>query len=282
MGTPNYMSPEQAKGNIEAIDERTDQWALACIAWECLSGQGPFVGENVPSILFQIVHEPPPSLLPQVADLYPQVEAVLLRGLAKNKNDRFAKVDDFATELEAAVTGTAGRAVPSVSRTVQMSQAAVDNGFVATLPSSTTFSRTAGELDDELDLPPARSKGWIWGAVLGAVAILIAGGILLFRSGASPKPVVAAPPAAAAVEPAPLPLAAPPTVPAARSEQPEVKPEPPPPSPKPLAESKPKKSRRTVAPAPSGAPSDDVRSVPASPRPAEKSEKGIQDKWRLD
>ena len=282
MGTPNYMSPEQAKGNIEAIDERTDQWALACIAWECLSGQGPFVGENVPSILFQIVHEPPPSLLPQVADLYPQVEAVLLRGLAKNKNDRFAKVDDFATELEAAVTGTAGRAVPSVSRTVQMSQAAVDNGPGATSPSSTTFSRTAGELDDELDLPPARSKGWIWGAVLGAVAILIAGGILLFRSGASPKPVVAAPPAAAAVEPAPLPVAAPPTVPAARSEQPEVKPEPPPPSPKPLAESKPKKSRRTVAPAPSGAPSDDVRSVPASPRPAEKSEKGIQDKWRLD
>ena len=202
--------------------------------------------------------------------------------MAKNKNDRFAKVDDFATELEAAVTGTAGRAVPSVSRTVQMSQAAVDNGPGATSPSSTTFSRTAGELDDELDLPPARSKGWIWGAVLGAVAILIAGGILLFRSGASPKPVVAAPPAAAAVEPAPLPVAAPPTVPAARSEQPEVKPEPPPPSPKPLAESKPKKSRRTVAPAPSGAPSDDVRGLPAPPPPAEKSEKGIQDKWRLD
>ena len=116
MGTPNYMSPEQAKGNTEAIDERTDQWALACIAWECLSGQGPFVGENVPSILFQIVHEPPPSLLPQVADLYPQVEAVLLRGLAKNKNDRFAKVDDFATELEAAVTDSAAPGLRSKTR----------------------------------------------------------------------------------------------------------------------------------------------------------------------
>ncbi|MGB8296535.1 MAG: serine/threonine-protein kinase [Polyangia bacterium] len=254
MGTPNYMSPEQAKGNIEDIDERTDQWALACIVWECLSGQGPFVGDNVPSILFQIVHEPS-SLLPKVVGLYPQVEDVLLRGLAKNKNDRFAKVDDFAAALEAAVTGTAGRAVPSISRTVQ-------------------------EPDDHLDLPPARSKAWIWGAVFGAVAILVVGGILLFRSGASPKPVVAAP-AAAAVEPAPLPVAAPPTVPAVPSEQPEIKPESPPPSPKPLAESKSKKPRRTVAPAPSGAPSDDVRSVPAL-RPAEKSEKGIQDKWRLD
>jgi len=258
MGTPNYMSPEQAKGNIEDIDERTDQWALACIVWECLSGQGPFVGENVPSILFQIVHEPPSSLLPQVAGLHPQVEDVLLRGLAKNKNDRFAKVDDFATALEAALAGNAGRVVPSVSRKVR-------------------------EPDDHLDLPPARSKAWMWGAVLGAVAILIVGAVLLFRSGASPKPLVAAPPVApAAVEPAPPPVAAPPTVPAAPSEQPEIKPERPPSSPKPLAESKPRKPRHTVAPAPNGAPSDDVRSVPAPPRPAEKSEKGIQDKWRLD
>jgi serine/threonine protein kinase len=58
MGTPNYMSPEQAKGKTEDIDTSADQWALACIAWECLCGEGPFVGENVPSILFQIVHEP--------------------------------------------------------------------------------------------------------------------------------------------------------------------------------------------------------------------------------
>ena len=48
MGTPNYMSPEQARGQIDDIDERTDQWALGCIAWECLAGRGPFVGENVP------------------------------------------------------------------------------------------------------------------------------------------------------------------------------------------------------------------------------------------
>jgi serine/threonine-protein kinase len=282
MGTPNYMSPEQAKGKIEDIDERTDQWALGCIAWECLSGQGPFVGENVPSILFQIVHEPPPSLGPKVAGLYPQVEKVLLRGLAKDKNNRFAKVDDFAAALEAALSGNAGGAVPSVSRTVQVSQTLADNSPIATSPSSTTFSRTAGELEDELGLPPARSKAWIWGAAVGAVAILILGGILLLRPGDSPKPVVASPPATPVAEPAPLPVAAPPTVPAVPSEPPEIKPEPPLPSPKPLAESKLKKSRRTVAPAPSGAPSDAVRSVPAPPRPAEKSEKGIQDKWRLD
>jgi len=108
--------------------------------------------------------------------------------------------------------------------------------------------------------------------------------VLAEQRGTLPVPFTEQPyfPNVAAVAPAPLPVAASPAVRVVPSEQPEIKPESPPPSPKPLAESKPKKSRRTVAPASSGAPSDDVRSVPAPPRPAEKSEKGIQDKWRLD
>ena len=65
-----------------------------------LAGEGPFVGENVPSILFQIVHEPPPALAAKVAGLHPRVEEVLLHALAKNKNDRFANVNDFALALE--------------------------------------------------------------------------------------------------------------------------------------------------------------------------------------
>jgi serine/threonine-protein kinase len=103
MGTPNYMSPEQAQGKIDEIDERTDQWALACIAWECLAGERPFVGEEGTSILYQVVHAPPPPLLPKVPGLAPQVEAVLLRAMAKAKNDRFSTVNDFALAFENAV-----------------------------------------------------------------------------------------------------------------------------------------------------------------------------------
>jgi serine/threonine protein kinase len=105
MGTPNYMSPEQAMGNIEEIDESTDQWALACIAWECLSGDGPFAGGNLHSVLFRIVHEPPPSLLPKVAGLPLQVEKALLRALSKKKEERFPTVTELASALEAALTG---------------------------------------------------------------------------------------------------------------------------------------------------------------------------------
>ena len=204
MGTPNYMSPEQAKGRIEDIDERTDQWALACIAWECLSGEGPFVGENVPSILFQIVHESPSVLASKVAGLPPQVEDALLRALAKDKNDRFASVDDFAVALENAVAGTvatvAGR--PEIlARTAQSADLAPGAGP----PQTTTFTQTAGELDGALDDLPSRPK-WIWAAVAGAVVLLL-GAFLLFRPGAAPKPVVASPPPATPVPPAPLPPA---------------------------------------------------------------------------
>ena len=95
MGTPNYMSPEQALGRGEEYDETTVQWALACIAWECLSGQGPFLGENVPSILFQVVHEQPPSLAPMVAGLPQEVEEVLRCALAKDKRQRFASITAY-------------------------------------------------------------------------------------------------------------------------------------------------------------------------------------------
>ena len=139
MGTPKYMSPEQALGKVDEIDERTDQWALACIAWECLSGEGPFVGENVPSILFQVVHEPPPTLLPKVPGLHPQVEAILLRALSKNKNDRFPSVDDFAAALETAIVGTAVAAPSGVQRAMQL-DAPVSN---VVPPRSTNVERTA-------------------------------------------------------------------------------------------------------------------------------------------
>jgi serine/threonine protein kinase len=106
LGTPRYMSPEQAEGRGEEIDERTDQWALACIAWECLTGQSPFDGENLQAILFKIVSQMPPAMTTLQAGTGPYIEAVLLRALAKRKEERYGNVGVFAAALAAAVDGT--------------------------------------------------------------------------------------------------------------------------------------------------------------------------------
>ncbi len=61
LGTPYYMSPEQADGTI-ALDHRSDQWSLAVMAYECLSGELPFQSEALGNLLGKIMYEEPPSL----------------------------------------------------------------------------------------------------------------------------------------------------------------------------------------------------------------------------
>jgi hypothetical protein len=96
------MSPEQASGQVDAIDHRTDQWALACIAFEALTGRSAFIGDDVPALLYQVIHSPPPALTAVAPDLSPQLETVLGRALAKPPGDRFENIGAFAAAFERA------------------------------------------------------------------------------------------------------------------------------------------------------------------------------------
>jgi serine/threonine-protein kinase len=261
MGTPNYMSPEQARGHVEDIDERTDQWALAVIAWECLAGQGPFVGENVPSILFQIVHEPPSALVSKVAGLPSEVEDVLLRALAKNKSDRFASVSDFALALERA---SAGAISTAVGRPEILARPAHSPDAAPSRP--TTFTQSTGELDSALDVPRTWPK---WILATGAALVLLLAAFLLFRPGPAPKPVVASPAPVAPAPPVPVAPALPPQAepPAAVAPSvPETKLEPPAAAPEP-------KAKTSHSP-------DGMRRK--KQRPAEKPSEENQDIWRVE
>ena len=102
MGTPKYMSPEHAMGRVDKIDHRSDQWALACIAWEMLAGREPFVGGDVTTLLYTIVHGEPSSLVAAVEGLPPEVEEVLRRAMSKRPRDRFATVAAFARAFASA------------------------------------------------------------------------------------------------------------------------------------------------------------------------------------
>jgi serine/threonine-protein kinase len=113
MGTPNYMSPEQASGMVEEIDHRADQWALGCIAWEMLLGRGPFVADDAGALFYQIIHQDPHPLAPRVPGLPADVEAVLRRALNKQPAGRFPSMRDFARAFEAASFGRAADATPA-------------------------------------------------------------------------------------------------------------------------------------------------------------------------
>lgn len=101
MGSPYYMSPEQARGQ-EDIDQRSDLWAVGIILFEMLIGDLPFMGANYNEVMIRIVTE----RLPVPRDLYPElprpIEAVVLKALAKNRDKRFPTARAFADALDGA------------------------------------------------------------------------------------------------------------------------------------------------------------------------------------
>ncbi len=106
VGTPEYMAPEQAEvaEGVE-IDWRADLYALSVVAYEMLVGKLPFTGSSPTAVLYKHVYEAPPRPTAANPDLLPGVEPVLLKGLAKKREERFQKASDFARQLrQAALT----------------------------------------------------------------------------------------------------------------------------------------------------------------------------------
>jgi serine/threonine protein kinase len=105
-----YLSPEQAAGRSGDVDGRTDQYALALIAYRMLCGSDLFAGDSVLSVMYAIVHESPST--EALAQLAPAVEPVIRRALAKNRADRYESVMAFGKALEAAVAVELGTPAP--------------------------------------------------------------------------------------------------------------------------------------------------------------------------
>ncbi|MGC5011253.1 serine/threonine-protein kinase [Streptosporangium sp. DT93] len=104
IGTPRYMSPEQI--NKEHIDGRCDQYGLACVVYEALSGRLPFQRDNEIALLWAHLAETPTPLTTLRPELPPQVDAVMGRALAKSPEQRFETCGRFVAELRDAISGT--------------------------------------------------------------------------------------------------------------------------------------------------------------------------------
>ena len=112
LGTPDYSAPEQIQGL--AVDGRADQYALACVTYQLLTGVVPFERDQGMAVLFAHLSEPPPSLGSRRPGLPAVAERVLAKGLAKVPEQRFGSCADFADALREAL-GLAPYAAPTAT-----------------------------------------------------------------------------------------------------------------------------------------------------------------------
>jgi len=110
IGTPAYMSPEQARGDLEAIDERSDVWGLGAVLFEILTGRPPFVGNTALAILSAVLVDPPPGVLTIAADAPPELAAIADRALSRDRAARYASAKEIADEIGAWQDGRQVRA----------------------------------------------------------------------------------------------------------------------------------------------------------------------------
>jgi serine/threonine protein kinase len=235
LGTPQYMAPEQATGSHAAVDERTDVFALGSIAYEMLTGQPAFSGENIPEVVFKVVYEQAAPL----GDIAPpEVVAAIERAMQKKQEDRFASVTDFVEALTGrplvqrssmiSMPPGARMAKPGTTTTGKRTgQAAfantVDSGSVAkgaVSPGAVSpHAQTVASQDGDQVSPVApslraRETGSQRTVVIGlAIACILAGaiaiGYVVTRKDDSSKPAVVADAAVAMVDLDAAPVAAP-------------------------------------------------------------------------
>ncbi len=132
-GTPEYMSPEQAKG--EKVDHRVDVYALGIILYELLTGRVPFTADTFMGILTKHMFEPPaaPSTVVPSIDVPPDVEAIILKALQKDREYRFQSMEEMGAAIEKVGSGSAAVSVvnermvlPAGGETSFKSRAAAD------------------------------------------------------------------------------------------------------------------------------------------------------------
>lgn len=172
-GTPEYMSPEQAKG--EKVDHRVDVYATGVIMYELLTGRVPFTADTFMGILTKHMFEAPaaPSTIVPGSVIPHEVEAIILKALQKDREYRFQSMDEMAEAIRGVGDGTGAVAV------VQEEVATPTTGQIRFADGS--VHGAGAVFDDDLDEPAGTSKGPIIGLAIAAVLVL--GGVGAYAAG---------------------------------------------------------------------------------------------------
>ncbi len=180
VGTAQYLSPEQARG--EVVDARSDLYSTGCLLYELLTGQPPFTGDSAVAIAYQHVREIPKTPSSIAADIPDSLDRVVLKALAKNRDDRYQDAAHMRADLLAAARG------------LDVAAPATDTWAATTImapePSAAAPSPDEEPAPSPTDEGQPRRRWWVWVLVLialialGTVLGLSAAGIL----GSDPEP----------------------------------------------------------------------------------------------
>jgi serine/threonine-protein kinase len=110
LGTASYLSPEQAQG--QAVDGRSDLYSLGCVLYEMVTGRPPFLGESPVAVASKHVLEQPTAPSKLNRDVTPDLDAVILRAMAKNPANRYQSAEEFRADLERVKRGLPVEATP--------------------------------------------------------------------------------------------------------------------------------------------------------------------------
>jgi eukaryotic-like serine/threonine-protein kinase len=164
LGTPEYMAPEQASGRNDLVDARSDQYSLAVVAYEMLTGSQPFDDEDLKVVLSRVANldpTPPSSLVPWVSCV---LDSVLARALAKDPAKRFGDIREFARQFASAARNDG----PSwfLARRLYVSECGVprllpDSPRAAFLLSRIDDGMTVDELLDVAWMPQTEALRWL-------------------------------------------------------------------------------------------------------------------------
>ncbi|HYG73247.1 MAG TPA: Stk1 family PASTA domain-containing Ser/Thr kinase [Actinomycetota bacterium] len=172
LGTASYLSPEQAQG--QPVDGRTDIYSLGCVLYEMVTGRPPFIGDSPVAVASkQVLEQPvPPSRLNR--DVSPDLDAVILRALAKNADNRYQSAEELRSDLERVRGGLPVEATPLMPTAVAAAPAA---GATRVMPHEAVPAGRTAVLEPE-PYVEERSRWWI--PVIVVLVILTILGIFLW------------------------------------------------------------------------------------------------------
>lgn len=183
-GTPDYMSPEQAKGL--PVDHRTDLYSVGAMLFEALTGRTPFTGGGPLTVMNRIASDPPPPPRGFYSDISPALEIVVLKALAKDPRDRFQSGTEMARALEIALRE------PNTAVYAPLAPEAA-GGTSPVIPPA---------VPDAVPTPvpaPARPRTALLGSLIGVVALMIVAVLYFALTGEHEPPPPPPPPAPSVV-----------------------------------------------------------------------------------